>query len=204
MTTYNPFDHHWLAEDGRMFSSAAQALVPSNPELAAWATPWPRDAANAQTDAALQDVLRPFGVSVNLSYYAAYVRWQKIEGGITVNGIPFPCDQGTLSALNSATIYTGSTPGAGAVINWKLPDGSFTQLNKTEINELQLASQGFCQACYTCENDVLIDIAAGAMTTREQIDTAFAAINTAFSKSAAPEGVTLSETLLRRRRGRSR
>ena len=202
MTTYNPLNHYWKADDGRVFSSAAQALVPANdPGLAAgFASPWPRDAANAQTDAALQEVLKPFGVAVNLNYYAAYARWLKIDAGITVNGIPFPCDQGTLSALNSATIYTGSTQGAGATISWKLPDGTFTELNKTEVSELQLAAQGFCQACYTCENDTLIAIAAGTITTREQVDAAFAVINNAFTKSAGVEGVTVSETLLRRRR----
>lgn len=199
MTTYNPLNHYWLATDGRMFSSAAQALVPADPVLSAQASVWPRDDAGAQTDAALQDVLRPFGVSVNLSYYAAYARWLKIEGGITVNGIPFPCDQGTLSALNSATIYVESVAGAGATINWKLPDGTFTQLNKDEIKQLQLASQGFCQACYNCESSMLTGIAGGTVTTRLQVDDAFAAINTAYTKTASAEGMSISETLLRRR-----
>ena len=202
--TYNPLNHYWLAADNRLFSSAVQALVPTtDPAFAAWGgtpTPWPRDAAGVQTDAALQEVLTPYSVFVNLPNYTADVRWRKIETGIVVNGIPFPCDQGTLSALNSATIYTESATGSGAVINWKLPDGSFTQLNKSEINELQLASQGFCQACFTCENDTLIAITAGSITTREQVDTAFAAINNSFTKSVAPEGMAISETLLRRRR----
>ena len=198
--SYNPFDHYWLADDGRLFSSAAQSLVTPETDTGEDKTPWPRDAAGAQTDAALQDVLTPYNVFVNLPNYTADVRWRKIETGIVVNGIPFPCDQGTLSALNSATIYTESATGSGAVINWKLPDGSFTQLNKTEINELQLASQSFCQACYTCENDTLIAITAGTITTREQVDTAFAAINNAFTKASAPEGMMISETLLTRRR----
>ena len=201
---YNPFNNYWLADDGRLFSSAVQALVSTtDPGFVVWGgvpTPWPRDAANAQTDAALQEVLTPYNVFVNLPNYTADVRWRKIETGIVVNGIPFPCDQGTLSALNSATIYTGSTQGAGAVINWKLPDGTFTQLNKSEVNELQLASQGFCQACFTCENDTLIAITAGTITTREQVDAAFAAVSNSFTKTAAPEGMAISETLLRRRR----
>ena len=200
---YNPLNHYWKADDGRVFSSATQAVVPADDPgaVAGMHSPWPRDAANAQTDAALQDVLRPYGIAVNLRYYAALARWRKIDAGITINGIPFPCDQVTLSALNSATIYLESASGQSTVINWKLPDGTFTQLNKTEINELQLASQSFCQACYNCESQQLSGITAGTITTREQVDAAFAAITTAFSKTALPEGMSLlSESLLRRRR----
>lgn len=68
---YNPLDWYWAAEDGRLFASArATSVQPSDKEFAAWKasgrapTAWPRDDAGAQTDAALQEVLAPYGISV--------------------------------------------------------------------------------------------------------------------------------------------
>ena len=63
---YDPKNWYWLAEDGRLFSSAVAAQVPkTDPAYAAWReaggfpTTWPRDDAGEQTDAALQEVLAP-------------------------------------------------------------------------------------------------------------------------------------------------
>lgn len=66
-----PFDHYWAAEDGRVFSSARCATVAKDDAgYAAWCdangcsgTVWPSDEAGAQTLAALDDVLRPYGLS---------------------------------------------------------------------------------------------------------------------------------------------
>jgi hypothetical protein len=57
---YNIFDWYWLADDGRVFSSARRVTVDESD--AAYqsflqggpATPWPRDDAGNQTDPALQ------------------------------------------------------------------------------------------------------------------------------------------------------
>ena len=69
--TCDPFDHYWLRDDGAVFSSAKQALVPADdPDFVAWlaidghyTTVWPRDDAGAQTDQALNDVLTPYGLA---------------------------------------------------------------------------------------------------------------------------------------------
>jgi hypothetical protein len=68
---YDPRDHYWRADDGRIYSSKAQALVADNDHAyQEWlATPriptaWPVDENGAQTDAALNDVLAPFGLQV--------------------------------------------------------------------------------------------------------------------------------------------
>lgn len=65
-TSFDPADWYWEADDGRLYSSAAQALV--NPDMAYqdWLqdhqpTRWPVDEGGEQTDAALQEVLSPYG-----------------------------------------------------------------------------------------------------------------------------------------------
>jgi hypothetical protein len=67
---YNPRAWFWLAEDGRVFGSAASKTTDVEDDAyKAWsedgsvATPWPRDDAGKQTDAALDDVLAPYGLA---------------------------------------------------------------------------------------------------------------------------------------------
>lgn len=71
---YNPFDWYWRADDGRVFSSARGTTVAAGDAVfVAWGedgtepTRWPRDEADGQTDAALQDVLTPYGLHVGLA-----------------------------------------------------------------------------------------------------------------------------------------
>jgi len=66
-------DWYWLASDGRIYSSARNALVYSydSAYLAFVAkhggcTPWPGDANGQQTMAAMQDVMSPYGVTISI------------------------------------------------------------------------------------------------------------------------------------------
>lgn len=79
--TYNPYDWYWLAEDGRLFSSARQAVLDeADEDYLDWteagglATAWPCDAAGAQTSAALQDVVGVYGLSVTLANLKASLK----------------------------------------------------------------------------------------------------------------------------------
>jgi len=69
MNMYNPQNWYWLAEDGRIYSSAKQALIKdTNEDFIAWTkaghrpTPWPKDRDGEETDAALAEVLAPYGL----------------------------------------------------------------------------------------------------------------------------------------------
>jgi hypothetical protein len=183
---YNPFDWYWLADDGRVFASKRQVIVTdADAEYQAWLTAgnhpsdWPRDLAGEQTDAALQDVLRPYNIFVNLAYYTAHARQKRIESDITVNGLPFSTDPLTYGSLNSAFIYTQAK--TASTFSWKLPDGSFITLDKTDIAALHDASNRFAQDCYKCEDTTLDGIEAGTITDRAAIDAAFAAIPNTFT-----------------------
>ncbi len=65
-----PEDWYWLSDDGRLYSSAVQALVDADDDTYhLWlgtgncATRWPVDDNDNQTDASLDEVLRPYGLT---------------------------------------------------------------------------------------------------------------------------------------------
>ncbi|UXU07194.1 hypothetical protein [Agrobacterium tumefaciens] len=68
---FDPHNHYWRREDGVLFSSAkAMEVLDDDPDYSSWleaggaVTVWPRDDLGFQTDAALQDVLRPYGIYI--------------------------------------------------------------------------------------------------------------------------------------------
>ncbi|MBE0560377.1 MAG: hypothetical protein IH622_06070 [Ochrobactrum anthropi] len=67
---YDPKSWYWLADDGRLFSSAkGREVEPDHPDFIAWKdggnapTRWPESDDGVQTDAALDDVLRVHGLT---------------------------------------------------------------------------------------------------------------------------------------------
>jgi hypothetical protein len=69
-----PRDWYWRRDDGRFFSSARAILVSeTDPDLIDWIaagsqpTRWPADDEGGQTDAALQEVLRPHALFISLA-----------------------------------------------------------------------------------------------------------------------------------------
>ena len=68
---YTPTNWYWIAENGRIYSSAKQAIITSNDDdFLKWQasgylpTPWPKDALGQQSDAALAEVIEPFGLKL--------------------------------------------------------------------------------------------------------------------------------------------
>lgn len=183
---FNPLDWYWVNDDGRIYASKRQIIVDeTDPDFIAanaamMTTPWPRDLAGNQTDAALQEVLAPYHtLFVNLEYYTADVRDKKNNGGVVVNGLPFASDPVTMMSLNAAYIYTIDK--ASNSFSWKLPDGTFITLDTAGVQALQSCVAGFGQSCYTCEDDTLTAIEAGTITDRTQVDAAFAAVSNVFT-----------------------
>lgn len=71
LLNYTPSSWYWLADDGRLYASAAGDLASKDsPEFKAWLangqapTAWPRDDKGEQTDAALHEVLAPYGIAI--------------------------------------------------------------------------------------------------------------------------------------------
>lgn len=184
-----PRNWYWIADDGRIFGSAAETIVDDTDQgykdfLAAGklATPWPKDDAGNQTDAVLQSVLTPYNKFVNLTYYTANARYLRAGGGVTVtslSSVPFLTDPTNRNIVNSAWNYSTSQTGTWSV-QWKMQDGSFVLLSKAQMQTLALDMSNYVEKCFACEHDTVAAISAGTITTRQQVDNAFAAISNVY------------------------
>jgi hypothetical protein len=182
----NMWDWYWLADDGRVYGTARQLVVDTtDADYVAWTagqTPseWPRNETDQQTEADLQAALDPHLIYfVNLEYYTRDVRQKKYAADITVNGMPFSTDPVTVGTLNAAYIATTENP--AGTYSWRLPDGTFITLDAANIKALHNALSSFEQSCFLCEDETLTGIESGTITTREQIDDAFAAVPNTFT-----------------------
>ncbi|WP_316171281.1 DUF4376 domain-containing protein [Bradyrhizobium sp. SZCCHNRI1058] len=176
---YDPTDWYWRASDGRVLSSAARAMVAANdPAYLAWlaagnrATPWPVDAAGAQTTAALQDVLTPFDVFVDLKAYAAFKRYAKETAGTAIDGVTYLTDRETQSKMAAAVLL--AQVNSAATFKWKIADGSFVTLDAATMITVATAVGSYVQQCFAAEAMLVTGINAGTITKFEQVDAAFA------------------------------
>ena len=181
MSNYNPFNWYWLAEDGRIFSSAVQAIVPAtNPGYVAFIeatapTPWPRDDNGNQTSDELGKVLAPYGMFSDLTSYAADRRWRAEIGGIEVGGMPVATDDRSKQMILGARIAADAD--ATFVTRWAVGDQTFA-LNAEQIIAISNAVLAHVNACFVAFSTLAAAISATppTVTTRAQITTAFAAI----------------------------
>ncbi|WP_454626972.1 DUF4376 domain-containing protein [Bradyrhizobium cenepequi] len=174
---YNPSNWYWLADDGRIFSSDRCALVQeSDSAYQTWLrtntpTRWPLDAHDAQTIAALQDVLSPYGLYADLKTYAASVRYAKETGGVTIAGIQYPSDRETQAKMTAAVVFGQVQP--SITFQWKVANGSFVELDAAGITAVAAQVGAHVQASFATESDVVSAIDAGTITTKGQVDEAF-------------------------------
>jgi hypothetical protein len=175
---FNPFDHYWLADDGRVYSSKAQSLVPEvDPD---WATgnaptPWPRDMDGNQSDAELQRVMFPYRVAVDMKAYAFMLRDQKEHGGCAITDVAGIIEIRTdLYTQNLISRYHEAAAGnLSFSVPWVLPDRSTVTLDKAAIDKLFDQMTAFIVGTYTTYSQVIEDVDGGAITTSDQVDQAF-------------------------------
>jgi hypothetical protein len=202
-TAMNVLDWYWTINNSlEVYQSANNVLVPQDDtNYLAWqethggllATP-------IGTEAELALVLRQRGTQIpawllsldhfiqpspgaydipQLKGYSGWARYNKSVGGIVVNGIPFPTDALTLSALNSAMLYTSDKQ--INTFSWKLPDGTFITLDTTGIKNLQSTVASFGQSCFVADDNNCTAIDAGTITGLDAIDVVYAAISNNFT-----------------------
>lgn len=180
-----PSHWYWIALDGRVYGSAHQTVVAeADTDFQAWLaagnvpTPWPKDGDDAQTDAALQDVLTPYGLHLSptaaLLAYAAQRRWEIETGGILVAGQPIRTDRESQALINGA--YTLAQDQPGQSFKFKTAVG-FVTLAAAEIIAISRQVGAHVQACFGVEGDIAAMITAEppSITTKAEIDAAFAA-----------------------------
>ena len=180
---FNPSDWYWLADDGRLYSSAAQALVEDDDaDYLAWCaagrtpTPWPMTEAGDQTDAALAEVLAVYGLTLwpvplidRLLAYAADKRWQVETGGIEVGGAAIDTSRESQAMITGAYAYSQANP--AETISYKATSGWVT-IDAATMAAIATAVGAHVQACFAIEASVAAEIEDGTITTTEQIDAA--------------------------------
>lgn len=183
---YTPMDWYWLAEDGRVFSSARSTLVSSDDAgFSAWKqdgtepSRWPADDQGNQTTSGLQAVLTPYGLFADLSAYAAARRYAVEIAGITakIGGADAPVstareDRDGLRDTLTAITLNWRKDGA----NFKFADGVPRAATNDEMKASCGAAFAYVQAVFDCEAAIQSDLASSkpSLTTRAQVDTRFA------------------------------
>jgi hypothetical protein len=182
---FNPYAWYWLADDGRIFSSASETQVSANDsgyqaflQIDA-PTPWPRDDGGDQTDASLQAVLDAYGKFASLNAYNLNARWLKEQGGMTVTGlsvgsVPIKTDDRSQAKINGMWIEA-SLKGNFST-NFHAADGNFYVLNDADVLSLSTQLQAHINNCFTTSSTVVTGITNGTITTRSQVDQAYSGI----------------------------
>lgn len=175
---YTPADWYWLADDGRLSSSARQAIVTTDDAAyRAWGgqpTRWPEDGEGAQTNAALQDVLTPYGRFVDPLAYANAKQWALAVGGytITISGTPiqFQTDPVSMGLITGKAARLAQ-PNPPASFDWQTPTG-FVTIAAADFLAAATAIADFVQSTFTALAVVQAAIASGQITTIAGVDAA--------------------------------
>lgn len=169
MRDYTPADWYWRRDDGAIFASARQAIVDeAEGGYAAFvadgnqATRWPVDDAGQQTDAALRDVLAPYGLALTRAetMLAALAdrRWRAEVGGITVAGLAVPTDRTTQDRVDQIVKAYDDGDITGEV-DFKA-GGVWVTLSEAELRAIKAAGAQHIQACFSHERALAEAIAA--------------------------------------------
>jgi len=175
MSEYNPYAWFWVAEDGRVFDSARAVIITDKAKaykdwVAAGmvATNWPRDDSGNQTDAALQDVLRPYGIWVDIVQYAADKRWRVETGGTSLGGLTILTDD------RSKLLMNGAYNAAKADPEWSTKlicsDGSRQFVQAAQMIAIGEAIEAHVNSTFVAYSDVIDAIEAGTITDRAGVD----------------------------------
>lgn len=176
---YNPQNWYWIVagDQANVWSSARAMSVPVDDAIYVdWsATNSPSTAASM---ADLYVVLAAQYPAGSLPTYNADARYRKSSGGVSIGGKPYLTDPVARNTVDSAHTYAVNNP--GHITNWKLADGTFIPLDEPGLAHVLQEMATFVQTCFTCESANLTAINGGTMTSRTQIDAAFAAISNVF------------------------
>jgi hypothetical protein len=167
----------WRADDGRVFSSERGIVVDEQDEdyqafVSQYApATWARNPDGSQTEASLLEGLAPLGLGISLISYAAQRRWQKEVGGISVGGMTISTDDRSKMILG-ARVAAMANP--DFTTTWVAADGTLHALNAALVTALSDAVLEHVRTCFATYADVLTSIESGSITTKAQVDAAFA------------------------------
>ena len=156
------FSTFYVDADGR---KRVEKLDPSWPAVTcAWDAVLMRDGASWRVQTAKD----------GLKAHAAAVRFARETGGITVAGARILTDRES-QGLIAGAMLRAQMLGDAASFRFKAASG-FVTLTGAEMQALAVAVGEHVQACFALEADVLAEIEAGTITTKEAIEQRFAAL----------------------------
>lgn len=103
----------------------------------------------------------------DLRSHAASVRFAVETGGVSVGGAAIDTSRDSQAMIAGALAYVRASEAAS--VEFKAASGWVT-LSAGEVKAIALAVAGHVQACFATERAIDDAIAAGTITTREQID----------------------------------
>jgi hypothetical protein len=169
---------YWLADDGRVFSAERGIVVDDQDAdyqafaAAQTAATWPRDANGDQTETSLLEALEPFGFGISLVSYASQRRWLKEVGGITLGGVPISTDDRSKQMILGARV--AAMANENFTTTWVAADGSLHQMNAALLTAISDAVLEHVRSVFATYAEVLAAIDNGEITSKAQIDAAFA------------------------------
>jgi hypothetical protein len=181
MRVFNVYDYYWLADDGRVYSSAKQEIVNStDPDYAAWfadgnvAKSWPRALDGSQTDKTLQEYLKPYNLFAGLRDYVGFKRRQREQGGM-VSSAGFPVKTDAHSQTRIMGLYILQKENEEAATAFHDADGNVHQLDAAGMRQLATDLLEHINDGFTISASVLSRIGAHVIRNRKEVDAAFAA-----------------------------
>lgn len=169
---YDPSNWYWIVggDASKAWSSASAGFVNVDDDAyAAWL-----EAGGGPTPigslAELADVFAVQYPGGMLSTYAAAQRYAKEVGGITVSSVPVATDDRSKLMIAGARIKADANP--EFTTKWKTA-GGFVPIDAATIIAISDAVLSHVDACFETEDEVLAEIDAGTITTRDEIDAAF-------------------------------
>lgn len=171
---FNASDWYWIIGDDEAYvwSSKRAAAVPVNdPAYVAWSAV--NGASRIPSMAELEAVMAAQYPPGMLTTYTRFKRWEKEVGGITTSlGFPIKTDDRAQAKINGARIAASANKVQSTI--WHAADGTLHTVDDAAIQKISDELQLHIDNCFNISANVLQQIAAGTITTREQIDAAFA------------------------------
>jgi uncharacterized protein DUF4376 len=174
---YTPWDWYWIigGDEANVWSSRRAAFVPvSDQDYGSWLIA--NNPGRFETMAELEALLAEQYPPGTLNTYTRFKRWQKETGGVMTSlGFPIKTDDRSQAKINGARLAAEANQVQSTI--WHAADGTLHTVNDAAIQTMSNELQRHVDQCFDISADCLNQIAAGTITTREQIDTAFDAIN---------------------------
>ncbi len=104
----------------------------------------------------------------DLMAHAAFVRWQRQTGGITVSGTPIKTDDTSQSRINLSCAYLAAATSVASV-QFRAATGYVT-LSRAQMFAVNDAVGAFRQGCFDAESAIDAKISAGTYATTADID----------------------------------